>query len=158
MSRQLSRGSAGEYQADVVKSICDRMAVMENGRIVEEGNVYEVFADPQANSTRRFVGASFGLSNVGRLQESGFITVAPDTRLIRLTYGRESVGEALISEVSRIFNVNMSIILANVEILQDMPLGGLLIQASGDPLAVDQAIRYLEERNVKVEVILNGVA
>ncbi|MBQ6533169.1 MAG: methionine ABC transporter ATP-binding protein, partial [Solobacterium sp.] len=66
--------------------------------------------------------------------------------------------EALISEVSRIFNVNMSIILANVEILQDMPLGGLLIQASGDPLAVDQAIRYLEERNVKVEVILNGVA
>ena len=51
----------------------------------------------------------------------------------------------------------MSIILANVEILQDMPLGGLLIEATGDPLAVDEAIRYLEERNVKVEVILDGV-
>ena len=145
------------HEMGVVKSICDRMAVMENGRVVEEGNVYDVFANPQADSTKRFVGASFGLSNVTRLQESGFITAAPDTRLIRLTYGRESVGEALISEVSRIFNVNMSIILANVEILQDMPLGGLLIEATGDPLAVDEAIRYLEERNVKVEVILNGV-
>ena len=145
------------HEMAVVRSICDKVAVMENGKVVEEGNVYGIFADPKENVTKRFVNASFGLSNLDKLTESGMVTITPDSKLVRLTFSQESVGEALISQVSRKFNVNLNIILANVEILQDAPLGALIILAKGDPADVENALKYIEEQNVKVEVIVNGM-
>jgi D-methionine transport system ATP-binding protein len=142
----------------VVRSICDRMAVMELGKIVESGDVYDVFADPHAASTKRFVNASFGLSNLEKLTESGVITMTSDSKLVRLTFNRDSVGEALISEVSRNFKISMNIVLANVEILQDAPLGGIIILAKGEKENVLAAIDYFRSCSVKVEVIADGMA
>ena len=145
------------HEMAVVRSICDRVAVMENGKVVEEGNVYGIFADPKENVTKRFVNASFGLSNLDKLTESGLVNITPDSKLVRLTFSQESVGEALISQVSRKFNVSLNIILANVEILQDAPLGALIILAKGDRADVENALKYIEEQNVKVEVIVDGM-
>ncbi len=145
------------HEMAVVRSICDKVAVMENGKVVEEGNVYGIFADPKENVTKRFVNASFGLSNLEKLTESGAVTVTPDSKLVKLTFSQESVGEALISQVSRKFNVSLNIILANVEILQDAPLGALIILAKGDRADVENALNYIEEQNVKVEVIVDGM-
>ena len=145
------------HEMAVVRSICDRVAVMENGKVVEEGNVYGIFADPKENVTKRFVNASFGLSNLDKLTESGLVNITPDSKLVRLTFSQESVGEALISQVSRKFNVSLNIILANVEILQDAPLGALIILAKGDRTDVENALKYIEEQNVKVEVIVDGM-
>ena len=146
------------HEMAVVKSICSRMAVMENGKVVEEGNVYDVFADPQAGSTRRFVNASFGINNLEKLTETGVVNVTSNSKLIRLTFDRASVGEALISEVSRKFDVNLNIVLANVEILQDAPLGGIIILAKGEKENVLAAIDYFRSCSVKVEVIADGMA
>ncbi|MDR9824151.1 ATP-binding cassette domain-containing protein, partial [Vibrio sp. FNV 38] len=55
------------HEMAVVKSICDRVAVMENGRVVEEGNVYDVFSNPQQAITRKFVGTSSGLGKINEL-------------------------------------------------------------------------------------------
>ena len=145
------------HEMAVVRSICDRVAVMENGKVVEEGNVYGIFADPKENVTKGFVNASFGLSNLDKLTESGLVNITPDSKLVRLTFSQESVGEALISQVSRKFNVSLNIILANVEILQDAPLGALIILAKGDRTDVENALKYIEEQNVKVEVIVDGM-
>jgi D-methionine transport system ATP-binding protein len=142
----------------VVRSICDRMAVMELGKIVESGDVYDVFADPHAASTKRFVNASFGLSNLEKLTESGVITMTPDSKLVRLTFNRDSVGEALISEVSRNFKISMNIVLANVEILQDAPLGALIVLVKGDQEDVQKALDHIVSCNVRVEVLHDGMA
>ena len=145
------------HEMAVVRSICEKVAVMENGRVVEEGNVYDVFADPKAASTKRFVSASFGLGNVEKLTESGIVKVEPGNKLIRLTFSKESVGEALISAVSRNFNVNLNIVLANVEILQDAPLGTIVILAEGEPEDLERALRHFKKCNVKVEVLADGM-
>ncbi len=145
------------HEMAVVRSICDKVAVMENGKVVEEGNVYDIFADPKENVTKRFVNASFGLSHLEKLKESGMVNITPDSKLVRLTFSQESVGEALISQVSRKYNINLNILLANVEILQDAPLGALIILAKGDPKDVEDALEYIAEQNVKVEVIMSGM-
>lgn len=145
------------HEMAVVKAICDRMAVMEKGRVVEEGSVYDVFSDPQQTITRHFVESASGLGNVHKLIESGSPLIGSSNGvLVKCIYGRESVGDALISEVSRRFGVNMNIVLANVELLQDSPLGGLIMTIGGRPEDVEAAIRYMRECKVKVEVIDNG--
>ncbi len=146
------------HEMAVVRSICDKVAVMEHGEVVEEGNVYDIFANPQAGSTKRFVNASFGLSNLDKLTETGVVSVGPTGKLVRLTFSRDSVGEALISQVSRKFNINLNIVLANVEVLQDAPLGALIVLADGSPDDVKAALEFIEQCNVRVEVILDGMA
>lgn len=146
------------HEMAVVKSICDRMAVMEDGRIVEQGSVYDVFANPQQEVTRKFVNSTSNLSNTGRLFENNSALVDPgsDGVLVKCIYDREHVGEALISEASRRFSVNVNILLADVELLQGYPLGGMIEVISGRSEDIDAAIEFLRSCKVKVEVIKDG--
>ena len=144
------------HEMAVVKSICDSVAVMENGRVVEQGPVYEVFAHPEQPITRKFVDSSSGLGRIEGLLAGDGGLLAGDGTLIRCTYGKDSVGEALISEVSRRFGVNMNILLGSIEMLQGAPLGGLVVLVTGDMAQRRAAIQYLSECNVVVEVIEHG--
>ena len=144
------------HEMAVVKAICSKVAVMENGRVVEQGNVYDVFSAPQAPITRKFVDSSSGLGRINRLIEEGSEILSGSGTLIRCTYNKDCVGEALISEASRRFGVNMNILLASLELLQGNPLGGLIVLVDGDLDRRRAAIRYLCESNVIVEVIEHG--
>lgn len=145
------------HEMAVVKSICEKVAVMENGRVVEQGEVYDVFANPKQPITRNFVEKTSNL-NVQKLIDVNSSMVQPDkdSVLIKCVYGRDCVGDALISEASRKFNVNISIVLANVEVLQGSPLGGMVVLVSGSRENTDACIQYMREMNVKVEVLKDG--
>jgi D-methionine transport system ATP-binding protein len=144
------------HEMMVVKEICHRVAVMELGRVVEEGTVFDVFSNPQENVTRSFVATTSNLGKVEELIEANdpMVDLKPGQLIARLTYGRNNVGEATISEISRRFNVDVSIIYSNVEIIQGASLGGLVAIISGEKLS--EAIAYLSEKNVVVEVLKRG--
>ncbi|MBQ7692635.1 MAG: ATP-binding cassette domain-containing protein [Oscillospiraceae bacterium] len=144
------------HEMAVVKAICSKVAVMENGRVVEQGDVYKVFSEPQATITRKFVDSSSGLGRINKLIDEHANVISGGGTLIRLTYNKDCVGDALISEVSRRFGVNMNILLGSLEILQGSPLGGLIVLVEGEMDARREAIRYLCEKNVIVEVIEHG--
>ena len=146
------------HEMAVIKSICSRVAVMEQGRVVEEGSVYDVFSSPREVITRRFVAATSGLSNLGRLiaGDSPLVKASPTNQLVNLTFTRECVAEALISQASRKFAVNLSIVLANVDLLQDSTLGFTVVMAQGEPENISAALAYLREAGVRVEVIDDG--
>ena len=76
--------------------------------------------------------------------------------LLRLTYSADNVSEALISTVSRRFGVDLSIVFGNIELVQGAPVGGLVILAGGERVQLEQAVRYLIDKNVGVEVVLDG--
>ena len=144
------------HEMAVVKEICHRVAVMDKGRVVEEGSVFEVFSNPQQPVTRSFIATT---SNLGKIEEliaanDPIVAVKPGEIVARLNYGQSNVSEAAISEVSRRFNVDVSIIFSNTEILDGQPLGGLVALISGDK--VGEAIGYLSEKNVMVEVLKRG--
>ena len=144
------------HEMAVVKAICGKVAVIENGRVVEHGNVYDVFSEPQANITRKFVDSSSGLGRINKLIDQHANVLSGGGTLIRLTYNKDCVGESLISEVSRRFGVNMNILLGSLELLQGSPLGGLIVLVEGSMDARREAIAFLCEHNVIVEVIEHG--
>lgn len=143
------------HEMAVVKTICDRVAVMEKGRVVEQGFVYDVFSSPAQPITRKFVGSSSGLDKIDFLIEENSTVVAGEGMLVKCVYDKDCVGEAVISEVSRKFGVNVNIILGSVELLQGNALGGLVVEFSGPKEAQLAAIDFMRGCNVKVEVIRN---
>ncbi len=144
------------HEMAVVKEICHKVAVMDAGRVVEEGSVFDIFSNPQQPVTRSFVATT---SNLGKIDEliaanDPLVAVKPGAVVARLNYSRSNTSEATISEISRKFNVDVSIVFSNVEIIEGQPLGGLVALISGD--RVGEAIGYLSEKNVMVEVLKRG--
>lgn len=146
------------HEMSVIKSICDRVAVMENGAVVEEGNAYDIFADPKAPITRKFVSSTSSLGKLDQLlaREAEFLPQGRSGSLVRLTFVKESVGETMISSISRKFKVDVDIMLANVELLQEGPLGKMVVVLKGEQADIRKAIDYLAENKVRVEVLDNG--
>ncbi|MDR1740687.1 MAG: ATP-binding cassette domain-containing protein [Synergistaceae bacterium] len=143
------------HEMQVVKEICDRVAVMENGEIVEEGDVFSVFAAPKKQITRDFIDTTSNLSKIHALiaERSPLVRLKPGERIVRLRYVEKNVSEALISTISRKFDVNANIIFGDIEFLGGAPIGGLIIIVSGQEDRIESALSFLRSRNVSVEVI-----
>ena len=146
------------HEMQVIKEICGRVYVMEGGRVVEEGDVFQVFASPRQAVTRKFVDSTSNLSRIRELMDDPThpIRLAPGDWLLRLHYLERSTSEALISTLSRQFDLDVNILLGNIELIDGSPLGGLVVIAGGGHDKVTAAVEYLSERNVLVEVIAHG--
>ena len=143
------------HEMAVVKEICDRVAVMEHGRVVEQGEVFNVFADPRQEITRSFIHTTSNLSKIEELieEDSPVVQLKPGELIVRLSYIQRNVSEPLISTVSRKFDITLNIIFSDIAIVQNAPIGGTVAIISGEREQITQAIAYLIEKNVGVEVI-----
>lgn len=143
------------HEMSVVKTICQKVAVIEEGKVVEEGDVYDIFAHPKKDITKRFVSTSSGLGDIHKLLRSNpdVVQLDDNSKLIKLTFEKDCVGEALISDASRKYNVNFNIVLANVDLVQDIPLGEMIVIVSGESNNVNEALKYFESCNVRVEEV-----
>ncbi len=148
------------HQMDAVKEICGRVAVMESGKVVEEGDVFSIFAEPKQPITKEFIRPTSNLYRINVLLESDSETVQikPGEKLVRFSYREKNVSEALVSEISRNFHLNVNIIYSQIELIQGAPLGGLVAILSGKADEMEAAIQWLLSKNVKVEVIRDGVS
>ena len=144
------------HEMAVIKAICHRVAVMEHGKVVEEGDVYDIFANPQQPITRKFIASSSTLGKAAKMIADGspMMQVKPGEKLVRLTFRQDSVGDSVISKISRRFHANLNIVLANVDILQEHPLGAMIAVIGGDD--VDSALEYLRAHQISVEVMRDG--
>ena len=146
------------HEMSVIKTIADKVAVMENGKVVEEGDVYEVFAHPTQPITKKFIQSSSSLGNITKLIEDEEVVPedTPEKKLVKLTFTRNSVGDALISRVSRNYNVDVNIVLANIDIITDEALGGIIATIEGTADNVSAAMEYIHSCGVETEVIENA--
>ena len=146
------------HEMAVIKSICRHVAVMEDGRVVEEGSVYDVFAHPRQDITRHFVASASALNRVDKLlkEDSPLVRVQPGELLVKLLFSRDSVGDSVISEISREYQVSINIVLASVEVLEGAPLGGMIAVVKGSEEHIVQALQWMEAHHVEVEVLRRG--
>ncbi len=143
------------HEMAVVKEICDRVAVMEHGRVVEQGEVFHVFADPQQDVTKNFIHTTSNLQKIEELvaEHSPVVQLQPGEVIVRLSYVQRNVSEPLISTVSQKFQISLNIIFADITLVQNAPIGGTVAIISGAREQITKAIEYLIEKNVGVEVI-----
>ena len=148
------------HEMAVVKEICGRVAVMEYGSVVEQGEVFTVFAEPKQEITRSFIHTTSNLQKVEELiaEDSPVTRLRPGELIVRLSYIQRNVNEPLISAVSQKFNISLNIIFADIAIVQDSPIGGTVAILSGERGQITKAIEYLIEKNVGVEVIRDARA
>ena len=143
------------HEMAVVKEICDRVAVMEGGRVVEQGEAFSIFARPREPVTQSFIRTTSNLQKIEELiaQDSPVVRLKPGELIVRLSYVERSPSEPVISEASRRFDVSLNIIFADIEIIQGAPIGGTVAIIGGERERVTAAVEYLIEKNVGVEVL-----
>lgn len=143
------------HEMDVVKDICDRVAVMEDGEIKEVNTVKAIFANPQAQITKDFVDTTTNTAETIELFKTNpeVLNLQFDQELIKIDFIGSSTRDSIISEISQQFEVNASIIHANIEIVQNDIVGTMIVILSGARKI--EALNYLHQLDLNVEVINN---
>lgn len=143
------------HEMAVIKKICHRVAVMEKGTMIEYGNVFDIFTAPKNPLTKDFIATTSNLSKAEELIEPGSQLLPLDSGdvFVRLSFVRKGVFEPLITDVSELFHIKMNMILADIEIVDEAPIGGSVVIMHGSAENIQKAIAYIESRNVKVEVL-----
>lgn len=143
------------HQMNVIKEVCDHVAVMEKGIVVEQGEVYSIFADPKEKITRDFIKSTSNLTKVEELISAGspVTNLNPGEQIVRLTYLQKNISEPLLASLTAEFAVIPNIIFADIEIVQDAPIGGTVAIFTGKTEAINAALDWLRSKNVGVEVL-----
>ena len=143
------------HQMEVVRTVCDRVAVIEHGDIIEEGSMIDVFTNPQHPTTKEFTKSVINAETPDMIKQKNLSAtyVNGSKLLVRVSFLGDSAGEPIISSLVKRFSVDISILYGNIDQLKDMPFGTLIIEVCGDKEAIDHALDYLHKQNLKTEVI-----
>lgn len=142
------------HEMDVVKSICDEVAVISNGVLIEQGTVSEIFANPKNTLTQEFIASSLKINLPAAFIEKLTPSPAPGKKpLIKLEFTGQSVGDPVVSEVSRLFSLNNNILFAKIEYAGDVQFGSIVLEVSGTEENHLEALKYYKEKHIKVEVL-----
>jgi D-methionine transport system ATP-binding protein len=135
------------HEMDVVRRVCDRVAVMDAGEVVEMGKVSDVFLHPEHPTTRDFV---FESEHIDHQDIQRDLAHAPG-RILRLTFKGESTYTPLLGSVARESGVDFSILSGRIDHIKDTPYGQLTLSLVGGDL--DVAMNALKAADVHVEVL-----
>ena len=141
------------HQMDVVKFICDRAAVMEHGRVVEEGTILDIFANPKAPVTKGFIDSASNVDDLYDMLEDAEGRGVTHGTVYLLTYAGASAGKPLMTEIFKQFGVSANIIFGNIEILKGTPLGKLAVTLEGDAENVVSAVEFIKTHGVRIEEV-----
>ncbi len=143
------------HEMNVVKDICDRVAIMDGGTVVETGNTVDVFSRPQQALTKDFIETATNIRKIYELiEEDNELTRLEDgEKMVLLTYSGSNAGEPMISYLSKAYDVRANIIYGNIDYLKGIPLGKLVVTLSGDSEHIAEALNYINSQGVEVEVI-----
>lgn len=137
------------HQMEVVRDACDYVAVLSDGKVVEEGPVKELFAKPKTSVTKEFL--SHLLSNAEPEREDGVVMWSDEPAHYTLRFMNDRVDTPVISEIIRNFNVVFNISGAGIQKVGDTRMGTMVVEITGDEADVQKAIAGLREKGVVVE-------
>jgi D-methionine transport system ATP-binding protein len=135
------------HEMDVIRRVCDQVAVMDAGLIVEQGQVADVFLHPKHPTTRRFVYEAEQLDE----QEMANDFSRVEGRIVRLTFQGEATYAPLLGQIARQTGVDYSILSGRIDHIRDTPYGQLTLSLVGGDASA--AIKQLEAARVTVEVL-----
>ncbi|MDO5717844.1 MAG: methionine ABC transporter ATP-binding protein [Tissierellia bacterium] len=136
------------HQMEVAKDICDRIAVMEAGQIIEENTVEELFKNPKKKRTLSFIE---GLGT--KVEEESYSPKDFEGILVRLTFDENTARNPVVSTITKNYDVVVNILSGNINKLHSTSVGHLLLELSGDDSQVKEAIINLRDQGINVEEI-----
>ena len=139
------------HQMEVVKEVCNRVAIMSDGRIVEEGGVHHIFADPKNEITKELISYVHQQTDteIDYLHHRG-------KKIVKVKFLGTSTQEPIISKVIKEYGIDISVLGGTIDKLATMNIGHLYLELDGNLSAQDKAIELMGTMDVIVEVIYNG--
>lgn len=138
------------HEMDVIKSICDQVAVLDHGELIETGPVESIFANPQETTTKNFIQSSLEveipLSFQERLKSAGNPLVE-----IYLTSNEESI--PFIQHLEQQYQVKTNIITAQIDYIGEMKFGVILAELSGEKENVTRSLSFLKEKHSQTKIL-----
>lgn len=142
------------HEMHVVKTICDRVAIINDGELIEQGEVAWFFANAKTELARRFIASTINLDIPEEYQQRLVDAPQPGALpLVRLGFSGETVDSPLISILSRELNVDVSILSADMEYAGGVKFGFMLAELDGEPAHTQAAMAYLRDHKIQVELL-----
>ena len=142
------------HEMPVIREICDRVAVLEQGRLVEQGTVFDVFTAPRAEVTRGFVRDVMDRELPASLAERLHANPGGGGNLVaRIVFTGPAANAPILAEVVRRHDVLFNILQGNVIDIQGSPYGNLIVEAIGSRDAVSAALDTIRGNQLKVEIL-----
>lgn len=138
------------HDMNVIKQVCDRVAVIDNSRIVEVGNVLKIFSNPGTPTSKSFINSLIKQEIPEELLQS-----RSRGQLIRVSFIGDSAGEPIISSMIRRYDVRANIIYGNIDRVKDTPFGNLVLELNGEDMVIKEATEFLHEQGLEIEVLQN---
>ena len=148
------------HEMHVIRRLADKVAVMENGQVIEEGPVSEVFTHPKEELTKRFVSAEVDTKQTTDVKQvvTNLLEKNPQGKLVELKFHGQQVERPVINELSKSFpELEISILEGSIHQLADKgTIGSLFVQLVGPVEQLKEALTLLEKLQVEAKVIEHG--
>ena len=143
------------HEMQVVKEIANKVAVMQNGEIIEQNSLIDIFAQPKEALTKQFIETTSSVNRfIASLSRTELLAqLADDEELIHLDYSGSELEDPVVSDITKKFDVTTNIFYGNVELLQGQPFGSLVLTLKGSSEHRAAAKAYFVERHLKFEVL-----
>ncbi|MDC6327915.1 methionine ABC transporter ATP-binding protein [Staphylococcus auricularis] len=143
------------HEMHVIRRICDEVAVMDSGHVIEQGTVKEVFENPEHEVTRRFVKDDLNDNFETAIDE--FVDLSPNEYVVRLNFTGDNTTKPIISYITKTQHIDVNILEADIKHSKDGAIGFLLVKLSAlDTDQFEDFKSYLESQQVTVEVLKHG--
>lgn len=144
------------HEMHVIRKICNKVAVMELGQIVEEGDVLEVFRQPKQAVTKRFVQQELEPKEDTEELLQELIKENPAGLVATLQFSGDNANEPIISQAIRKFEVDINVVQGQVQQAKEGAFGSLTVMITGTKEEVGKTLTFFKEKEVVLEVIHDG--
>ncbi len=142
------------HEMDVVKGICDEVAIISDGSLIEQGEVAWFFSNAKTQLARDFIHSTIHLEVPQEYQDRMSAERVPGSYpLVKLGFTGSTVDTPLISEASRRFNIDISILSADIEYAGGVKFGFLLAELFGDEAQCEATQQFLIDNHIQLEVM-----
>ncbi|WP_276523318.1 NIL domain-containing protein, partial [Lysinibacillus fusiformis] len=138
------------HEMEVVRDICNRVAVLENERIIETGNVLEIFSSPREETTKNFV-QSVVRDEVPPSVYEQLKSIDASKKIYNLKFIGVDVGQPIVSQVAKKFAVDVDVLSGNITELQGIPFGHLIVELVGSEKDIQKAFLFIQANNIQIE-------
>ncbi len=144
------------HQMSVIQAICDDVAVIDQGEIVESGSVIDLFMRPKTITAKNLIHGNVGAQIPDSLLERASKQPHQGNVLVKLNFVGESTHEPVISAMIRKYQVEVNFLFGKIEQIKEVPFGMLLVEIIGPETSITEAMEYISQQDVEMEVVANG--
>ncbi len=142
------------HEMNVVKNVCDRVAVIDKGSIIESGNVLDLFTKPKTDIAKDFVATTSNVTLPPAVKQRLHPTAtANSSLLIKISYHGDSASQPILGFLIQKYRITVNMLLGNIETIHGETVGTMVVEIKGDKQDLTESIEFLERNQLNVDIL-----